>query len=57
LQDIIDADYVAMDGEFTGILPFDKMSFFDTPAERYKRHYEVHFFDWNIREMRVSISV
>jgi hypothetical protein len=57
LQDITDADYVAMDGEFTGILPFDKMSFFDTPVERYNRHYEVHFFDRNIREMRVSISV
>jgi predicted component of viral defense system (DUF524 family) len=48
LQDITDADYVAMDGEFTGILPFNKMSHFDTPAERYRRHYEVQFFYINI---------
>ena len=34
-----------MDGEFTGILPFDKMNYFDTPAERYKRHYDVNFDD------------
>ncbi|CAF1372500.1 unnamed protein product [Adineta steineri] len=40
LKDINDADYVAMDGEFTGILPFDKMNYFDTPTERYKRHYD-----------------
>jgi len=42
LKDINDADYVAIDGEFTGILGFDKMNYFDTPAERYKRHYEVN---------------
>jgi len=41
LQDITDADYVAIDGEFTGILPLNQMSYFDTPTERYKRHYEV----------------
>lgn len=41
LKDINEADYVAIDGEFTGILAFDKMNYFDTPAERYKRHYEV----------------
>ncbi|CAF1228363.1 unnamed protein product [Rotaria sp. Silwood1] len=40
LNDINNADYVAIDGEFTGILAFDKMNYFDTPAERYKRHYE-----------------
>ncbi|CAF1076463.1 unnamed protein product [Rotaria sordida] len=40
LNDINNADYVAIDGEFTGILPFNKMNYFDTPAERYKRHYE-----------------
>ncbi|CAF2943542.1 unnamed protein product [Rotaria sp. Silwood2] len=40
LNDINSADYVAMDGEFTGILALDKMNYFDTPAERYKRHYE-----------------
>ncbi len=41
LKDITDADYVAIDGEFTGILPLNQMSYFDTPTERYKRHYEV----------------
>jgi hypothetical protein len=41
LKDINEADFVAIDGEFTGILTFDKMNYFDTPAERYKRHYEV----------------
>ena len=41
LRDINEADYVAIDGEFSGILSFDKMNYFDTPAERYKRHYEV----------------
>ncbi|CAF1573125.1 unnamed protein product [Rotaria sp. Silwood1] len=40
LNDINNADYVAVDGEFTGILRFNNMSRFDTPAERYKRHYE-----------------
>ncbi|UJR09960.1 hypothetical protein I4U23_014184 [Adineta vaga] len=40
LNDINDADYVAIDGEFSGILGFDKMNYFDTPAERYKRHYD-----------------
>ncbi|CAF0964166.1 unnamed protein product [Rotaria sordida] len=40
LNDINNADFVAIDGEFTGILAFDKMNYFDTPAERYKRHYE-----------------
>ncbi|CAF4195707.1 unnamed protein product [Rotaria socialis] len=40
LNDINNADYVAVDGEFTGILSFDKMNYFDTPAERYKRHYD-----------------
>ncbi|CAF1641085.1 unnamed protein product, partial [Adineta ricciae] len=40
LRDINEADYVAIDGEFSGILSFDKMNYFDTPAERYKRHYE-----------------
>jgi len=44
LKDITEADYVAIDGEFTGILAFDKMNYFDTPAERYQRHYEVKFF-------------
>jgi hypothetical protein len=44
LNDINEADFVAIDGEFTGILAFDKMNYFDTPAERYKRHYEVKFF-------------
>ncbi len=44
LKDINEADYVAFDGEFTGILAFDKMNYFDTPTERYKRHYEVEFF-------------
>ena len=33
---------MAIDGEFTGILSFDKMNYFDTPAERYQRHYEVN---------------
>jgi hypothetical protein len=42
LQDITDADYVAFDGEFTGILSFNKMNYFDTPAERHRRHYEVN---------------
>jgi hypothetical protein len=41
LQDINEADYFAIDGEFTGILQVRNMSYFDTPAERYKRHYEV----------------
>lgn len=41
LQDINEADFVAFDGEFTGILPFDRMNYFDTPAERYQRHYDV----------------
>lgn len=47
LKDINEADYVALDGEFTGILTFDQMNYFDTPAERYKRHYEVKFFEIN----------
>ena len=42
LKDINEADFVAIDGEFTGILAFDKMNYFDTPADRYKRHYEVN---------------
>jgi predicted component of viral defense system (DUF524 family) len=49
LKDINEADYVAIDGEFTGILAFDKMNYFDTPSERYKRHYEVEkIFQINI---------
>ncbi|CAF4634428.1 unnamed protein product [Rotaria sp. Silwood2] len=40
LNDINNADYIAIDGEFTGILAFDRMNYFDTPADRYKRHYE-----------------
>lgn len=47
LSDINSADYVAIDGEFTGILPFNQMNYFDTPAERYQRHYDViSFFDY-----------
>ena len=41
MQDINEADFVAIDGEFTGILSFDRMNYFDTPAERYQRHYDV----------------
>lgn len=41
LQDINESDFVAIDGEFTGISSFDKLNYFDTPAERYRRHYEV----------------
>lgn len=43
LNDIHDADFVAIDGEFSGILAFDRMNYFDTPAERYQRHYQVEF--------------
>ncbi|CAF1426328.1 unnamed protein product [Rotaria sp. Silwood1] len=39
-NDINNADYVAIDGEFTGVIAWHKMKYFDTPAERYKRHYE-----------------
>ena len=45
LNDINDADFVAIDGEFSGILAFDRMNYFDTPAERYQRHYQVKFID------------
>lgn len=38
------ADYVAIDGEFTGILPLRQMSYFDTPAQRYQKHYQVDIF-------------
>lgn len=41
LKDINDADFVAIDGEFSGILAFDRMNYFDTPAQRYQRHYAV----------------
>jgi hypothetical protein len=56
LQDINNADYVAIDGEFTGILPFDKMGYFDTPSERYQRHYNVHFFI-SIFEIYIMLSI
>lgn len=38
------ADYVAIDGEFTGILPLRQMSYFDTPAQRYQKHHQVDIF-------------
>ncbi len=58
LKDINEADYVAIDGEFTGILSFDKMNYFDTPSERYKRHYEVRIFQINIEDfLKVFILV
>lgn len=46
-QDIDDADFVALDGEFTGILTLRQMGVFDTPAERYQRHHEVEFSSKN----------
>ncbi|CAF0758967.1 unnamed protein product [Didymodactylos carnosus] len=54
LSDIDAADYVAIDGEFTGILSFEKMNYFDTPAERYKRHYDC---DKNYLMIQVGLAM
>ena len=55
LKDINEADYVAIDGEFSGILPFDRMNYFDTPTERYQRHYDVRLFS-EIEEFQKMID-
>jgi hypothetical protein len=57
LQDITDADYVAIDRESTVILPFDKMGYFDIPVEQYKQHYEVYFSYSYLRNYIIYFSL
>ena len=55
-RDIDDADFVAFDGEFTGILPLRQMGYFDTPAHRYHLHHEVEFFNKFCRIFSIIFS-
>ena len=41
MENIHQADFIAIDGEFSGIIPINKLNYFDTPEERHQRHYNV----------------
>ncbi|CAF3958831.1 unnamed protein product [Rotaria magnacalcarata] len=57
-NDINKADYVAIDGEFTGVIARRHMNYFDTPAERYKRHYDYdrHYLMIQIRLVMIRCT-